>query len=85
MLPKWMIPKGKYILKIKRKNAYLQMAGSRDEGNGESWPAAQTTLRKMDAQGFSTMRQAEAMSQLVADRYGLETHIVERQVRRNDA
>jgi len=84
MLPKWKIPKGKYVLKLKKKNAYVWKAGSYDDGKGRSEPCVDTTMRMLDAYGFETARQAEAMRKRVKEQYGLETVVVERNVRRYD-
>ena len=84
MLPKWKIPKGKYVLKTKNKNTYLLKAGSHDDGRGENPASAQTTMHKMSAFGFTTFKRADAMRELLNHRYGLETQIVERIVRRDD-
>ena len=84
MLPKWKIPKGKYVLKTKNRTTYLLKAGSHDDGRGESPASAQTTMYKMSAYGFPTFKRANAMRELLNQRYGLETQVVERVVRRDD-
>lgn len=71
------------MLKIPGRNAYLWKAGSYDVGDGESPACAQTTFSKVDAMGFESLKRAEAMRRLVRERYGVETQIVERRIKRN--
>ncbi len=66
----------KFFLKVKNRGAWLKQAGTTDVGNGESKPAAETTRRLSEAQGFETRRQAERMRQLLVMKYGLKTNIV---------
>ena len=84
MLPKWKMPKGKYVLKTRNRNTYFLKAGSHDDGRSESPASAQTTMNRMSAFGFPTFKRADAMRELLNQRYGLETQVIERMVRRDD-
>ena len=83
MLPKWKRPKGKFVLKVGKRDGYFMMAGNSDDGNGESWPAAQTTMYITEAFGFQTYKGAEMMQTHLREGYGLNTESVKREGWRN--
>ena len=83
MLPKWKMPKGKYILKIRNKNEYLLKSGYWENDDGSSRTEAQTTPSMWNAIGFDTVSRAETVRVNLRETYGLETQIMERKVSRN--
>jgi hypothetical protein len=66
----------RFFLKVRNRGTFLKQAGTRDTGEGETHPAAETTRRLFEAQGFQTRRQAERMRDLLYDRYGIKTDII---------
>ena len=66
----------RFFLKVRHRGTFLKQAGTRDTGEGETNPAAETTRRLSEAQGFYTRRQAEQMRDLLYDRYGLKSDII---------
>ena len=58
------------------RGTFLKQAGTSDHGDGETHPAAETTRRLSEAQGFQTRRQAERMRDLLYDRYGIKVDII---------
>ena len=76
MTPKRMRNNSRFFLKVRNRGTFLKQAGTRDTGEGETHPAAETTRRLSEAQGFQTVRQAIRMRHLLADRYGLKTEII---------
>ncbi len=76
MTPKRMRNNSRFFLKVRNRGTFLRQAGTRDTGEGETHPAAETTRRLSEAQGFQTRRQAERMRDLLYDRYGIKTDII---------
>lgn len=76
MTPKRMRNNSRFFLKVRNRGTFLRQAGTRDTGEGETHPAAETTRRLSEAQGFQTMRQAERMRRILVDRYGVKTEII---------
>ena len=76
MTPKRMRNNSRFFLKVRNRGTFLRQAGTRDTGEGETHPAAETTWRLSEAQGFQTRRQAERMRDLLYDRYGIKTDII---------
>lgn len=76
MTPKRMRNNSRFFLKVRNRGTFLRQAGTRDTGEGETHPAAETTRRLSEAQGFQTLRQAERMRDLLYDRYGIKTDII---------
>lgn len=67
---------GKFLLKVPGKRQYFKLAGTTDDGSGESAPCAQTTERIFDSFPFKTEKAAQAMRKVLNDRYGLQTQVV---------
>lgn len=76
MIPKRMRNNSRFFLKVRNRGTFLKQAGSSDAGEGETHPAAETTRRLSEAQGFQTRRQADRMRDLLYDRYGIKTDII---------
>ena len=76
MTPKRMMNNSRFFLKVRNRGTYLKQAGTSDTGAGETHPAAETTRRLSEAQGFQTRRQAERMRDLLYDRYGVKADII---------
>ena len=76
MTPKRMRSNSRFFLKVHNRGTFLKQAGTSDHGDGETHPAAETTRRLSEAQGFQTRRQAERMRDLLYDRYGIKVDII---------
>ena len=76
MTPKRLRNNNRFFLKVRNRGYFLKQAGTSDHGEGETKPAADTTRRLSEAQGFQTRRQAERMRDLLYDRYGIKTDII---------
>ena len=76
MTPKIMRNNSRFFLKVRNRGTFLKQAGTRDTGEGETHPAAETTRRLSEAQGFQTRRQAERMRDLLYDRYSIKAEII---------
>ena len=76
MTPKIMRNNSRFFLKVRNRGTFLKQAGTRDTGEGETHPAAETTRRLSEAQGFQTRRQAERMRDLLYDPDGIKTDII---------
>ena len=76
MIPKSQRNNSRFFLRVKNRGTWLKQAGTTYTGDGESRPAAETTRRLSEAQGFKTRRQAERMRQLLIQKYGLKTDII---------
>ena len=76
MTPKRMRNSCRFFLKVRNRGTFLKQAGTRNTGEGETHPAAETTRWLSEAQGFQTRRQAERMCDLLYDRYGIKTDII---------
>lgn len=63
-------------MKVRNRGTFLKQAGTSDNGEGETHPAAETTRRLSEAQGFQTRRQAERMRDRLYDRYGIKVDII---------
>lgn len=68
---------GKYIVRTVSRRTWLESAGVTMTADTISPPRAHTTQNICEAMRFKTYRQAEAMKQLLIDKYGLKTAIVE--------
>ena len=68
---------GRYVLRVQGRRAWLESAGITMTELVISPPRAHTTQNIGDAMRYKTYRQAEAMTQLLIDKYGLKTAIVE--------
>lgn len=70
--------KGRFVLKVHgRYTQYFQMAGIHIDENGESEPHAATTPYFREAMRFPTFRRTTNMRNVLKERYGLKTHIVD--------
>ena len=76
MIPKRQRNNSRFFLKVRNRGTFLKCAGTSDHGDGESKPAAETTRRLSDAQGFQTLRQANRMRDLLYDRYGVKSDVI---------
>lgn len=76
MIPKRLRNNSRFFLKVRNRGSWLKQAGTSDHGDGETRPAAETTRRLSEAQGFQTRRQAFRMQQLLVSRYGVKTDII---------
>lgn len=76
MTPKRMRNNSRFFLKVRNRGTFLKQAGTRDTGEGETHPAAETTRHMSEAQGFKTIRQAMRMRDLLYDRYSMKTDII---------
>ena len=76
MTPKRMRNNSRFFLKVRNRGTFLRQAGTKDTGEGETHPAAETTRQLSEAQGFQTRRQAERMRDLLYDRYGIKADII---------
>lgn len=83
VLPRWKMPKGKFVLKVGKRDGYFMKAGTCDDGGGESKPAAQTTMYISEAFGFRAYKAAEAMRIRLREQYGLSAAVVKLGVRRD--
>ena len=52
MTPKRMRNNSRFFLKVRNRGTFLKQAGTKDTGEGETHPAAETTRRLSEAQGF---------------------------------
>ena len=59
MTPKRMRNNSRFFLKVRNRGTFLKQAGTTDTGEGETHPAAETTRRLSEAQGFQTQQQAD--------------------------
>ena len=86
MIPKRQRNNSTFFMKIRNQGSFLKMAGTSDKGEGETKPAAETTRRLSEAQGFQTRRQAGRMQKLLITCYGVKADIIIYEgVRRYDA
>lgn len=76
MIPKRLRNNCRFFLKVRHRGTFLKQAGTRYTSEGETWPAAETTRRLSEAQGFQTRRQAARMRDLLCDCYGLNADII---------
>lgn len=67
----------RFFLKVRGRGSWLKQAGTTDAGTGEGKPQAETTRMLSEARGFQTRRQAERMRDLLHDRYGVKTDIID--------
>lgn len=67
---------GKFLLKVPGKRQYFKLAGTTNDGGGESKPYAQTTERIFDSFPFQTEKSAQVMRKVLKERYGLQTQVV---------
>lgn len=76
VIPKRQRNNNRFFLRVRNRGSWLKQAGTTYTGDSESKPAAETTRRLSEAQGFQTRRQAERMRQVLIDRYGVKTEII---------
>ena len=82
MMQKRQPMEGKFFLKVPGKRQYFKLAGSSDNGNGETVPCAQTTNNIYESFGFTSEKSAEAMRRVLDAKYGLHTQVVKWEVHR---
>lgn len=76
MIPKRERNNSKFFLKVRARGTWVKWAGTSEDGNGKTRPAAETTRHMSEAQGFKTIRQAMRMRDLLYDRYSMKTDII---------